>query len=258
MSLRTLQILNVLGFGLVILLNTLANSLPLNGYTTGQLSDRYPNLFVPSGFTFSIWGIIYLLLLVFLIYQIRNWWSKHRLDMSFINRIGPWFFISCLANASWIIAWHYLLPGLSLLIMLMILGSLIIIYLRLGIGDPEAAPANFWAVKLPFSVYLGWITVATIANVTTVLVDLGWRGGSIPESVWTVVMISIAAVIGLIVLYRRGDIAYVAVLVWAFFGIYSKRQALNDESSIAQTAIIGMIVLAIGAAISVLRKRRTN
>lgn len=257
MSLRTLQIFNILGFALVILLNSLANALPLNGYTTGQLSDRYPNLFVPAGFTFSIWGIIYLLLLVFIIYQIRNWWSKHRLDMSFVQRIGPWFFVSCLANASWIIAWHYVQPALALLIMLMILGSLIIIYLRLGIGQMDSPPTSFWAVKLPFSIYLGWITVATIANITTVLVDFGWRGGPISEATWTIIMISIAAVLGLLVLYRRSDIAYVGVLIWAFFGIYSKRQALGDESSIAQAALIAIGVLGIGAIITLVRRRAT-
>lgn len=258
MPLRTLQIINLLGFILVIVLNTLANALPLNGYTTGQLSDRYPNLFVPAGFTFSIWGVIYILLLIFIIYQIRNWWSKHRLDMSFVNRIGPWFFVSCLANASWIIAWHYLLPELSLLIMLMILGSLIIIYLRLGIGQEDAPPSSFWAVRLPFSIYLGWITVATIANVTTVLVNLGWRGGSISEASWTIAMIGIATILGLIVLYRRGDLAYVAVLVWAFFGIHSKQAASNGESGVAQAAIIAMAALAIAAGIGVLRKRKAN
>ena len=123
MALRTLQLLNLLGFILVIVLNGLANALPINGYTTGELSDRYPNLFVPAGFTFSIWGVIYLLLLVFVIYQIRNWWSKHRLDMSFVQKIGPWFAISCLANASWIIAWHYVQPLLALFIMCVTISS---------------------------------------------------------------------------------------------------------------------------------------
>lgn len=253
MSLRSLQIFNLVGFVLVIVLNTLANTLPLNGVTTGQLSDRYPNLFVPAGFTFSIWGVIYLLLLIFLIYHIRNWWSKHRLDMSFVERIGPWFFISCLANASWIIAWHYLQPELALLIMLLILGSLIIIYLRLGIGDlPKGSATSFWAVQVPFSVYLGWITVATIANTTTVLVDWGWRGGPIAEATWVIIMIAVAAIIGLIVLLKRKDIAYVLVLTWAFFGIYSKRQV--DVSSIAQTALVAMGVLGIAALYTLIQK----
>ena len=250
MALRTLQLLNLLGFILVIVLNGLANALPINGYTTGELSDRYPNLFVPAGFTFSIWGVIYLLLLVFVIYQIRNWWSKHRLDMSFVQKIGPWFAISCLANASWIIAWHYVQPLLALFIMFMILLSLIIIYLRLT----EISNVNYWAVKLPFSVYLGWITVATIANITTVLVDAGWRGGAIPEATWAIIMLSVAAILGLVMLYRRGDIAYVAVLVWALFGIYSKRQAA-DDTNIAQTAMLCMAVLAIGALVRFVRGR---
>ncbi|MCB0593393.1 MAG: hypothetical protein KDD28_04830, partial [Phaeodactylibacter sp.] len=111
MSQRTLQILNTLGFALVITLNTLANALPINGYNTGELSGRYPNLFVPAGFTFSIWGIIYLLLLGFVIYQ----FTRPAAEANVPQRIGPWFFLSCLFNASWILAWHYLMPGLSLL-----------------------------------------------------------------------------------------------------------------------------------------------
>ena len=100
MRTKVLQTFNLIGFLLVLLLNTLANALPLNGYNTGELSDRYPNFFVPAGFTFSIWGIIYLLLIVFIVYQLRSWWKKQDVDMSFVQTIGPWFFISCLANAS--------------------------------------------------------------------------------------------------------------------------------------------------------------
>lgn len=251
MQTKTLQILNLLGFGLVILLNTLANALPLNGYNTGELSERYPNFFVPAGFTFSIWGLIYLLLFVFVIYQIRNWWKKEDVNLDFVQKIGPWFVISCLANASWILAWHYLQLTLSLLIMLLILGSLIVIYLRLGIGETHPEPAaNKWAVRLPFSVYLGWITVATIANVTTILVNANWSGGPVDPVSWAAIMVAVAGVVGLIMLYRKADVGYALVLIWAAYGIHAK-QAMNtdtDVSAILLTTKIVMAVLLIGAA----------
>ncbi|WP_020539460.1 tryptophan-rich sensory protein [Lewinella cohaerens] len=251
MRTKTLQTLNLIGFLLVLLLNTLANALPLNGYNTGELSDRYPNFFVPAGFTFSIWGVIYLLLIIFIIYQLRSWWKKQDVDLSFVQKIGPWFFISCLANASWILAWHYLQITLSLLIMLIILGSLIIIYLRLGIGESSPTPpTNKWTVRLPFSIYLGWITVATIANVTTLLVDNGWQGGAIGPISWAAVMIVIAGLIGILILVKRADIGFVLVLIWAFYGIYAKQSGNTtaDVDSILLAAKVVMALLAVAAA----------
>lgn len=251
MRTKTLQTLNLIGFLLVLLLNTLANALPLNGYNTGELSDRYPNFFVPAGFTFSIWGVIYLLLIVFIVYQLRSWWKKQDVDLSFVQKIGPWFFISCLANASWILAWHYLQVTLSLLIMLIILGSLIIIYLRLGIGESSPAPsANKWAVRLPFSIYLGWITVATIANVTTLLVDNGWQGGAIAHISWAAIMIVVAGLIGILILVKKADVGFVLVLIWAFYGIYAKQSGNTtaDVDNILLAAKVVMALLAVAAA----------
>ena len=232
---RTLQILNTLGFALVITLNTLANALPINGFNTGELSDQYPNLFVPAGFTFSIWGIIYLLLLGFVIYQ----FTRPAAEANVPQRIGPWFFLSCLFNASWILAWHYLMPGLSLLIMLALLGSLIVIYRRVYEAPALEAKGARWWVELPFSVYLGWITVATIANATAVLVDLGWKGGGLPEPVWTVVMIVVAIGMGVWFAWRQSDIFYALVVAWALAGIIGRR---NSEAATA--AYPGIVIAA--------------
>ncbi|MEL7222796.1 MAG: hypothetical protein AAGJ93_15850 [Bacteroidota bacterium] len=248
MSLINLQRLNVVGFIIVVTLNVLANALPLNGYNTGELSDFYPNLFVPSGFTFSIWGVIYSLLLVFIIYQMRSWWSKKEVDLGIVRAIGPWFFISCMANASWIMAWHYLQTLLSVLIMLMILTSLRIIYLRIGTGKSIAMPSSDkWAVRLVFSIYFGWITVATIANVTAVLVANGWTGGGLDPVIWTVIMLAIATLIGGLMLWKYKDAPYAFVLVWAFFGIYSRHNGNPDVQLIAYTCLAGMVVLGLGA-----------
>lgn len=246
---RTLQALNILGLILVLALNTLANALPINGYNTGELSGRYPNLFVPAGFTFSIWGLLYLLLLGFVVYQ----FTRPAVEAGVARRIGPWFFLSCLFNASWILAWHYLLPGLSLLIMLALLGSLIAIYLRVyGAPGLEAKGARWW-VQLPFSLYLGWITVATIANAAAVLVHLGWNGWGIPEPAWTVAVIAVAIGMGLWFTWRQADVFYPLVVVWALVGIIARRSSEAAEvyyPTIVIAAAIGIGML--GA--SVIRK----
>ncbi|RMF03679.1 MAG: tryptophan-rich sensory protein, partial [Bacteroidetes bacterium] len=176
-STNSLRWLNLLGLVIALVLNSLANGLPLNGKTTGELSDMYPNLFVPAGFTFGIWALIYLMLIGVVIVQFRS------SSAPWVKRIGLWFFISCLANASWIVAWHYLQVRLSLLIMLLILGSLLLIFLRLR-TVAAADGIERWLVRPAFSVYLGWISVATVANVTTLLVDEGFDGGALSPVVW--------------------------------------------------------------------------
>lgn len=241
-STTNLQIANLLGFITMIALNTLAITLPVAGRTTGEISDSYPNLFVPAGYAFSIWSVIYSLLLVFIILQSRHLFNKEKAGPAFVNTIGWWFVISSIANASWILAWHYLLTTLSLLIMLAILGSLIVIYQRLR-ANSNNAPIPFF-VKLPFSIYLGWITVATIANVTAVLVSIDWNGFGISEVSWTVTVLIVGGIIGSLFLWLRRDIAYVSVIIWAFWAIVVKRQAIgNPDESIIITTIYAILVL---------------
>ena len=187
-QMKLIAILNIVAYVGTIVMNGLANALPINGYNTGQLSDLYPNKFVPAGLTFSIWGIIYLLLGVFVVYQAVVAFRSNPGTDNFVSRIGPWFLISSLANMAWIVAWHYRQVPLSLLIMLGILLSLIMIYQRLQVGLASAPGNEKFLVHLAFSIYLGWITVATIANVTTLLVDLGWDGFGISDVSWTVVV----------------------------------------------------------------------
>jgi hypothetical protein len=171
----SLSILNLLGFLGTVVVNGLANALPLNNKTTGELSDLYPNLFVPAGLTFAIWGLIYVLLAIFVIYQLIPSVRRDAQKVDFVQRIGLLFFISSIANIGWIFAWHYEIVPLSLVLMLILLGYLIAIYLRLNIGKSEATKSEKYLVHLPFSVYLGWITIATIANVTALLVDINWN-----------------------------------------------------------------------------------
>lgn len=250
-------ILNLLGFIGVIVVNTLANALPINGITTGQLSDLYPNLFVPAGLTFAIWGLIYLLLAVFSVYQLVCAFGSNSSQGDFIDKIGIWFFVSCLANMAWIFVWHYQWVFLSLVIMLTILGSLIAIYQNLGIGNSSASNREKYLVHLPFSIYLGWISIATIANVTTVLVDTGWNGFGISEAIWAVVMIVIGTALTFRMLLSRNDIFYSLVVVWAFLGIWLKRSSagVDPVQIVIWTSLIGLILILVGIILQVARRR---
>lgn len=233
---RTLQFVNVVSLLATVIVNGLATTLPLNGKTTAELSDMYPNLFVPAGYVFSIWGVIYLLLLGFAVYQ----FSPKRRNEEFIGKIGYYFALSALANVSWIFLWHYEQVQLSILPMFVLLASLIMIYLRLDIGRWEKNREDRLFVSLPFSIYLGWITVAPIANVTAALVKLNWGGFGLGEVTWTVVMIVVAVVLTGVNILTRRDIGYSLVIVWALGGIYVKQSAIQ---AISMASIIGMALI---------------
>lgn len=254
-NIRLLAIANTIGLITALVLNYLANALPLNGKTTGELSDAYPNLFVPAGFTFAIWGVIYLTLIGFVIYQLRQAFSKTG-NTDFIAAIGWWFVISCLANASWIVAWHFEQVAVALGLMLCILISLIMIYQKLQIGLVSVSSGVKWLVYLPFSIYLGWITVATIANTTAFLVDLNWDGFGVAPEIWTIIVMSVGTFIGLTMLQKRKDIAYVLVIIWAYYGIISKRMAIDGDvySNITITAMVGIGLITLEIIRSFFRK----
>ena len=245
---KYLQITNIVGFIAVVAVNILANTLPINGKTTAELSDSYPNLFVPAGYVFAIWGVIYLLLLAFAVYQA----SPKRRGAQFLGKIGYLFGISCAANVVWIFLWHYELVFLSLVAMFALLGSLILIYLRLDIGRGDPPREERLYVHLPFSVYLGWITVAPIANVVAALVSINWDGFGLGEVTWTVVIISVAIILTLLNIQTRADVGYTLVIVWALGGIIAKQMAIQ---SIVTTAGLGIIVLVAFLSFKLLRAR---
>jgi hypothetical protein len=250
-----LSIINLAGFLGTVVVNGLATSLPINNKTTGELSDQYPNLFVPAGLTFSIWGLIYILLAIFTIYSVIIAIKKDAAG-SFINKIGLLFFLSCIANMAWIFAWHYEIVPLSLVIMLLLLGFLIAIYMRLGVGKKGPAKKEQYLVHLPFSVYLGWITIATIANVTALLVDVNWNRFGLSEQFWAVVVIVVGIAIALSVLLRRQDIYYCLVVDWALLGILIKRLASSiPAQSVIIITIIGLVLITAGILVQLVRKK---
>lgn len=246
---KLLQIGNLIAFFGTIIVNGLANALPLNGQNTGEISDSYPNLFVPAGLTFSIWGVIYLLLGIFAFYQAGSLFKKDVKPGKYISQIGPFFILASTGNIAWIFFWHWELIALSMLGMLTILASLLAIYVRLGIGSKKAnndrSSKEKWAIEVPFSVYLGWITVATIANVVAVAVNYSWDGWGISEEMWTILVIVVALLITALMQITRRDIGYSAVIAWALLGIYIKRIDPSEPAAptVATTALIGTILV---------------
>jgi hypothetical protein len=253
----SLSVLNLLGFLGTVVVNALANILPINGVTTGELSDRYPNLFVPAGLTFAIWGLIYVLLGIFVVYQLIPSVRRAAQKVDFVRRIGPLFFISCLANIGWIFAWQYQILPLSMVMMLILLGCLLAIYLRLNIGKSDAARAEKYSVHLPFSVYLGWITIATIANVTALLVDTNWGRWGFSEQFWAVAVIIVGIAIALSILFTRKDVYYCLVVDWALLGILIKRLSVTTvpAQSVVVVTIVGLVLITGGVIAQLIRKK---
>lgn len=219
-----------LAYVLMILVNIAATAIPLNKQTTADVSNLYPDLFAPAGFTFSIWGLIYFLLFLFVLYFIGVISpDKSKLHIENYNRIGVLFIISALANSLWLFAWHYEKFSLSIGLMLVMLVSLIIIN-NLGL-DERLSYKEKTLVKLPFSIYLGWITVATIANITVYLVSINWSGLGLSESLWTVVIIIVGMLIGSTYTILNKDAAYGLVIVWAYIGIFIKHLSSTGFNS---------------------------
>jgi hypothetical protein len=239
-----LQIGNILAVLFTIIVNALAVILPLNGKSTQELSDAIPNLFVPAGITFSIWSVIYILLICFAFYQARDLFKKEKINTPFIDQISFFFILASLANILWIFLWHYEQVVLSLFAMLLLLVSLLAIYLRLHVGKTQTTRYEKLFIHVPISVYLGWITVATIANVTAVLVKIGWDGLGISPVIWTILVMLVALIITLLMIYTRKDIAYCLVIIWALLGIALKRW--SDYPEIAYTALGCLLIVAVG------------
>lgn len=198
--------------------NALANILPINNLTTGEVSDQLGNLFAPAGLAFSIWGLIYLLLAAFTVFQFFPPASVEAAGR--LKQVRLYFTLSSLANAAWIFCWHYLALEASLVLMLVILICLILVNLKLG--GKKLPFKEMLFLRLPFSIYFGWITVATVANVTALLVDLKWNRFGLSEAFWTVVTLVVATIIAVAVINRQKDWAYGAVVAWAYAGILIK------------------------------------
>lgn len=255
---RTWQLANVGAFLFMITLNMLATLLPLNGVTTGQLSDEYVNLFTPAGVTFSIWGVIYTLLLAFVLYQLEGFFKGTMLPVA--RQITPLFLVSCIANGLWILCWHYRMVAVSVCVMLLLLVTLIFLYSTLS--RRKLSPKETWWIQLPFRVYLGWITVATIANITILLQAIGWDGWGISPQTWTIVVLLTGLLIASSIIYRFRDPAYGLVIVWAYLGIWIKHstpEGFNGQyERIITTVTASLCVLMVFILYAFLQNRRAH
>lgn len=203
----------------MVIINWLAQGLIINGVNPKLISDSYPNLFAPAAITFSIWGTIYLLLAAFTFYQDGLFQGDNKpVKANLLYIVGIWFSISSIANICWIFAWNYYQIALSMFFMIIILMCLIVIHRMINYGKKYTLKENI-LIKIPFSVYFGWITVAAIANATTLLVSLKWSRFGISESVWVIIIIIIGMLIGSSIMIRYRDIAYGISIIWAYFGI---------------------------------------
>ncbi len=228
----------ITAYVLMIVFNGLANTLPLGGRTTGEVSDRYPSLFTPAGFTFSIWGVIYLVLLVFVIAYLLDWYG---LNASLQRTIGWLFVLSALLNVAWLWMWHHDRIVLSTVVMIALFAVLMIAFLRID-------ASNFW-LRVPFSLYFAWICVALIANVTIMLVALDAPLLGLREETWLIMVLVIAAAIGIVTVLTTRDVAFGLVFIWAFAGILSRHvsaaglnMAYPSAVSVLSVFIVALIV----------------
>lgn len=235
---RSLKWLNLIAFIIMIAVNVAANIIPLNGYTTGAVSSKYPNLFAPANFTFTIWGLIYVLMLVFLLSQIGS--PNSHIGIPISTLIGPWFITSCVANVLWIFSWHYDYIGISLAMIFLLLLSLIVINSRIDTAYFDSMRANI--ARFGFRIYLGWICAAALANTSVLLAKQGWEQYGLLEIFWTIIAILTGTVIGIwfIALSKRN--ASAAAIIWAYGGILMKHLSKNGYHAQYGAIIVVLII----------------
>jgi len=241
--------INVLAFVLTVLVNGLAGSTTIiGGQNTAKVSDTNLTLITPAGYVFSIWGIIYVLLGIFVVFQAL----PSQQGEEYHKKIGWLFALSSLANIVWLFLWQFEYLAFSVVLMFLLLASLISIYTRLGIGKADIGLREKLAVHLPFSVYLGWITIATIANVSATLVSVRWDGFGISAEIWAAIVVIVALIITLLVVATRKDVAYASVIIWALVGIAVKQ---SGNQTIAMLTEISAVVVAIAIVATIILNR---
>ncbi len=252
---KTLAIVNGVAFVATVVMNYLSNTGLFNGNDNKSVSDEYFNYFTPAGYAFSIWGVIYLGLLGFVFYTGRGLCKKD-VDDSLISKIGWWFVLSCIANSFWLVFWLYEMPGIAALVMLVIFGSLAMIILNINAGRTKFSFKDYLFVVLPFSLYLGWISVAFVANMAAFLTTISWNGWGLAPITWTIIMISIAGLINLYMILKRNIPEFGLVGIWALVAISVSNSAKSDGASIVYTCYAVSAILLIAILANAFRKRR--
>jgi hypothetical protein len=242
---------NIAAFIVTLVINGLASTTVLNGRSTAQVSNLYTSMITPAGYVFAIWGVIYALLAVFIIYQTL----PSQKSKQFQKQISGLFILSSFFNCLWLFLWQYNYIPLSVAPILALLATLIAIYLRLGIGNAKVPLREKLCVHLAFSVYFGWITVATLADIAAALVYEQWNGLS--PNVWAEILLLVALAVTLIVIAFRRDIAYSLVIIWALVGIAVNHSA-NQNIVTTVEAAVAVIVVALVLSILIHKSRRKN
>jgi hypothetical protein len=239
-------LISLVGLIATVAVNGLANALPLNGQTTGEVINRDPVYFLPAGWVFSIWGLIYLASGIFVVYSLLSAGRRNPR----VQRLGPPFLFTCVANCAWLFLWHWERLPLSLVAMGILLLSLIACY-AIAHADRDATTlAERFCVRFPFSLYLGWVSVATIANVTLTLDRAGWDGWGLEPQLWAAIMIAAGGVLAALIGIGRSDPVYAAVFVWAFIGIAARQR---DATLVAGTALVVAAAAAVVALVALVR-----
>lgn len=219
---KSWKILATLSFGLTLFVNFLAATSGINGRLTGAISDRYPTLFTPAGYVFSIWSLIYLGLLCFLLYAITQ---KEALS----QKVLPYFVLTNLLNGVWMLCWHFDALLLSVMIMLGLLLSLLQINEEIYKNITTTLSQRV-CMAFPFALYLGWISVATIANISVYLFSISWDGFGLSPTLWTIIMTAIATTLSLLRIVFRKDLTFLLVIIWALWGIRIKLLSYSGMS----------------------------
>jgi len=251
---KILQVSNGVAFVSMIYINYLSNTSLINGNTNATVSRAFENLFTPAGYAFSIWGLIYLLLLGFVIYQGLGLFSKSK-DNDFATKVGWWFVISCVANSLWLFAWLYESLALSVLIMLILLFSLIKIVLRTNMERWDAPFKTILFLWWPFCIYIGWISVALIANMAGYLTQMGWDGFGLSEVFWTITMMVVAGALNLFVTWNRNMREFALVGAWALIAIAAANKEV--EQSVYFTAMLVAVILILSSTIHAVKNWKT-
>ena len=252
---KTLQIANVLAFVITIYFNYASSAGVFNDMTQADMSAKYPTLFTPAGYAFSIWGVIYLLLLSFVIYQSRSLFVKVR-DDAFVLKTGWWFVLSCAANSLWCYLFVSDMVLASMIVIFLILFCLLKIVLKNSMELWDAPISVIAFLWWPFVIYSGWLTVACIANVSAYLVKIEWHAFNITPEIWTLIMIVIATIINLAVTWSRNMREFALVGAWALVAIAVANW--EENQLIHYTALVAAGLLVVSSGLHAFKNRDTN
>ncbi len=255
MKTKTLQIINGIALVSTIIINYLSATGAFGGATVGEVSARFENYFTPAGYAFSIWSLIYITLFAFVIYQGRSLFNSKK-DDEVVMQVGWWFVLTCIFNCLWLITWVSGLTGMSVLIMILLLLSLIQVIFRTNMEMTKAPFSKIVFVWWPFSLYSGWITVALIANIAAWLTKIGWNGWGISEITWTVILIIVAAVINLTITWTRNMREFALVGVWGLIAIAVANW--GQAPAVVYTTMISAVIVLISSGIHGLKNRKEN